>query len=78
MPGSIGPLEISIVLIIALVVFGPKKLPELGSSLGRGMRQFKEGLTRDHVDLEAPASEPATAPPVATPSEPTALGDQRK
>ena len=41
MPGNIGPLEIIIVLIIALVVFGPKRLPELGSSLGRGIREFK-------------------------------------
>jgi len=45
MLGSIGPLEIAIVVIIALVVFGPKRLPELGSGLGRGMREFKETLS---------------------------------
>jgi sec-independent protein translocase protein TatA len=38
---NIGPLEIGIVLVIALIVFGPKKLPELGKSLGKGIREFK-------------------------------------
>lgn len=50
MPGNIGPLEIGIVLIIALIVFGPKRLPELGSSLGRGIREFKETITGDRHD----------------------------
>ena len=44
MPGNIGPLEILIVLIIALVVFGPKRLPELGRSLGKGIREFRGSL----------------------------------
>jgi sec-independent protein translocase protein TatA len=42
---NVGPLEIVVVLIIALVVFGPKKLPELGSGLGKGIRGFGQGLT---------------------------------
>lgn len=50
MLGNIGPLEIGIVLIIALIVFGPKRLPELGSSLGRGLREFKETVTGDRKD----------------------------
>jgi sec-independent protein translocase protein TatA len=45
MLGNIGPLEIGVVLVIALLVFGPKRLPELGSGLGRGMREFKDGVT---------------------------------
>jgi sec-independent protein translocase protein TatA len=45
MIGNIGPLEIGIVLLIALVVFGPKRLPELGNGLGRGLREFKETVT---------------------------------
>lgn len=49
---NIGPLEIGIVLIIALIVFGPKRLPELGSSLGRGIREFKETVTGDRPDDE--------------------------
>ena len=38
---NIGPMEIAIVLIIALIVFGPKRLPELGKSLGKGIQEFK-------------------------------------
>ena len=42
--------QIAIVLVIALIVFGPKRLPELGSSLGRGMRDFKDAITGDSDD----------------------------
>ena len=42
---NIGPLEIIVVLVIVLVVFGPKRLPDLGRSLGSGMREFKESIT---------------------------------
>jgi sec-independent protein translocase protein TatA len=42
---SIGPMELIIVLVIALIVVGPKKLPELGRSLGGGMREFKDSIT---------------------------------
>ena len=44
---SIGPLEVIVVLIIALFIFGPKRLPELGKSVGSGMRSFKASLTGD-------------------------------
>jgi sec-independent protein translocase protein TatA len=47
---NVGPLELAIVLIIALVVFGPKRLPELGRSLGRGIREFRGSLSGDHGD----------------------------
>jgi len=48
--GNIGPLEIIVVLIIALIVFGPKRLPELGRSLGRGIREFRGSLGGDDDD----------------------------
>ena len=50
MLGDIGPLEIALVLIVALIVFGPKRLPELGHGLGRGMREFKETVTGEKKD----------------------------
>jgi sec-independent protein translocase protein TatA len=53
MPGSIGPMELIIVLVIALIVLGPKKLPEVGRSVGKGMREFKDslnGITDDDDD----------------------------
>jgi sec-independent protein translocase protein TatA len=42
---SIGPLELAIILLIVLVIFGPKRLPGLGRSLGAGMREFKDSIT---------------------------------
>ena len=42
---GIGPMELVIVLVIALIVLGPKKLPEVGRSLGRGMREFKDSIS---------------------------------
>ncbi len=41
---SIGPMELAIVLVIALLVLGPKRLPDAGRSLGRGLREFKEAI----------------------------------
>lgn len=53
----IGPMELIIVLVIALVVLGPKRLPEAGKSLGKGMREFKNSLSSmnsddDEVDVK--------------------------
>ena len=53
MLGNIGPLEIIVVLIIALIVFGPKRLPELGNSLGKGIREFKDSVTGESKDDES-------------------------
>ena len=75
---SIGPLELGILLLIVLIVFGPKRLPGLGRQLGSGMREFKESITgkrRDDDDdedddavrtaLDRPDAEsPSTAAPV--------------
>ena len=41
---SIGPMELIVVLVIALVVLGPKRLPDVGRSVGKGVREFKEGI----------------------------------
>jgi sec-independent protein translocase protein TatA len=53
---NVGPFELAIVLIIALVVFGPKRLPELGRSLGKGIREFKGSISGDHDDPKPPAT----------------------
>ncbi len=61
---SIGPLEIIVVLAIALLVFGPKRLPELGRSLGSGMRSFKDSVTGGDDDgpRELEAEDASTEP----------------
>jgi sec-independent protein translocase protein TatA len=58
MPGWIGFPELLILLVVALLVFGPKRLPEMGRSLGKGMREFKESVTGK--DEEPPAELTAT------------------
>jgi sec-independent protein translocase protein TatA len=49
---NVGPLEIAVVLIIVLIIFGPKRLPELGQSMGRGIREFKNSLSGDKDEDE--------------------------
>jgi sec-independent protein translocase protein TatA len=75
MPGSIGWQGLVVILLIALIVFGPKRLPEMGRSLGRGMREFKESITgsgkdddddereRDEYRLTAPEDEASLSAP---------------
>ena len=64
MPGWIGPWEIAILLVIVLLVFGPKRLPEMGRSLGKGMREFKDSITGkdETTPAELPAHTSAHAP----------------
>ncbi len=50
---NIGPLEIAIVLVIVLIIFGPKRLPELGRSMGKGIRDFRGALGKDNDDTES-------------------------
>jgi TatA/E family protein of Tat protein translocase len=86
--GSIGPQEILIVLVIALVVLGPKKLPEMARSLGKGVKEFKEGINDDDtVDVSADEEEdepvsarvhelpPADLPPAAEAPEPVVAAE---
>lgn len=76
MPGFIGMPEIILLALVALILFGPKRLPEMGRGLGKGMREFKDSISGDHKEeagfsenrLETP--EHLTAAPIA--SAPTA------
>jgi sec-independent protein translocase protein TatA len=67
---DISPIQIIIVLVIALLVFGPKRLPDMGRSIGRGIREFK-GAVLDHDDAardrrdDAEPARPAAAPAAA-------------
>jgi len=67
MPFNLGLPETIIILGVALVMFGPKKLPELGNSIGKALRGFKEGIREEDKPLATTTSE--TTPP-KTPSEP--------
>lgn len=70
---SIGPLELGIILLIILVIFGPKRLPGLGRQLGSGMREFKESITgKDREDDDEVSSDERTrreldSPPASGP-----------
>jgi sec-independent protein translocase protein TatA len=68
--GSIGPWEIVLLLLLALLLFGAKRLPEIGRSLGSGMREFKDsvsGMGKHDDPSELPPSELVRATPEATP-----------
>jgi sec-independent protein translocase protein TatA len=63
---NVGPLELLVVGIIALIVLGPKRLPEVGRSLGKGMREFRDsmaGLTDDEEEKKAEAEADAEQQP---------------
>jgi sec-independent protein translocase protein TatA len=72
MPGWIGLPELLILLVVVLIFFGPKRLPEMGRSLGRGLREFKESVTGNDRDDEPAAlpsaSETSASGTVATPA----------
>lgn len=70
---GLGAPELIIILIIFVLLFGAKKLPDLGSSIGKGIKNFKKGVDeggQEHVDDGATvASEPVTAVPLETGTE---------
>jgi sec-independent protein translocase protein TatA len=74
---NVGPMELVIVLIVALVVLGPKRLPEVGRSLGNGIREFKDSIQNEgrhddpQLDVEDPP-EPVTTAAAAAPAAPDA------
>lgn len=71
---NVGPLEIAGLLLLALLLFGAKRLPEIGKSLGKGMREFKDSISgKDDDDDHQPEltqSSTSTETPAPPPSQP--------
>jgi sec-independent protein translocase protein TatA len=59
MPFSVGPMELVLVLAIALIVLGPKRLPEAGKALGKGLREFKDSVSGIGQDDDEDEGEPS-------------------
>ncbi len=82
MPFGLGPTELIVILLIVLLVFGAKRLPEIGASLGKGIREFKSSVSEIQADVarsteperrevSPPQARPTVPPPAASePSEP--------
>jgi sec-independent protein translocase protein TatA len=78
---NVGPMELAIVLVVALIVLGPKRLPEVGRSLGNGIREFKDSIQNEGrrdddeedaaLDVETPPK-PVTTAAAAAPAAPAA------
>jgi sec-independent protein translocase protein TatA len=64
---DISPIQILIVLVIALLVFGPRRLPEMGRSIGRGIREFKGAILDDDEPRRQPPAEPRATTTAAVP-----------
>jgi sec-independent protein translocase protein TatA len=73
MPFGIGIWELLILLLVLLLVFGPKRLPEMGRQLGKGMREFKGSVTgmTDAMDLSDEPAPAAKSAPALPPAQPT-------
>jgi sec-independent protein translocase protein TatA len=73
MPSFVGPWEIILLVLVLLLIFGPKRVPEIGRSLGKGMREFKDSVTGKENEPQEHASLP-----VAPPSEPVSTSQSRE
>jgi sec-independent protein translocase protein TatA len=75
-PGPLSWWELAILLLLLLLIFGPKRLPEMGRSLGKGIREFKESITSSGKDDEEETPAPAELPPPV--EEPVATAPSRR
>jgi len=82
MPFGISLPELLILLVVLLLVFGAKRLPEMGRSLGKGMREFKDGVSGVEEKItaapDAPAAELSTATPQPVPQSETQAEDAQR
>ncbi len=82
MPFGIGIWELVILMVVLLLVFGAKRLPEMGRSIGHGMREFKDAVTGkddepEKTELTSPPPAPASAHPSPDPAEPERVESER-
>ncbi len=66
MPSFVGPWEIILLVLVLLLIFGPKRVPEIGRSLGKGMREFKDSISNKDEPAEQQSLPVATGEPVMT------------
>jgi len=78
MPGNVGWQGALVIILVLLLVFGPKRLPEMGRSLGRGMREFKDSISgNDEPEAEkVELTPPAPSTPVASDAPPRAESER--
>lgn len=82
MPFGIGIWELVILMVVLLLVFGAKRLPEMGRSIGHGMREFKDAVTGkddepEKTELTPPPAPESAAPPATPPTEPERVETER-
>jgi len=68
MPFSLGPTEMIFIMVVLLLVFGAKRLPELGSGLGKGIREFKKSMREINTEIEKASDTDTIAPPPRRPA----------
>ncbi len=66
---NVGPTELIIILVLALIVFGPKRLPEIGRSIGRSLREFRRASDEIRGEIERDLDPDQTTPPPQNQSE---------
>jgi sec-independent protein translocase protein TatA len=77
--GNIGPTEMIFLMIILLLIFGAKRLPELGSGLGKGIREFKKSMREINSEIDRPnENAQVPPPPVQRPAVPSSTETQNK
>lgn len=71
MIGNIGPTEMIFLMIVLLLIFGAKRLPELGSGLGKGIREFKKSMKEINAEIDRPSENAQVPPPPQRPAVPS-------
>ena len=76
--GRVGPMELILILVIALIIFGPKKLPEIGKAIGNAISEFKKHSSKVSSDLEDAVSGVNDEPKIESASKPKTGSDEKK